>query len=140
MCIYMTEFFLFRISSNYSLNIIHANNCAYSTHKCIHSTGEPVDHYDQECPRSYYIDKIKQYTSNTVLPVNEVATVLTDVREMNRVCSSFRPIHNTTDTSNNTATNKSGSGSNKTLPLLYREQDWWKDESKFPIKAKPLDV
>ena len=135
MCVYvyMTEFFLFRISSNYSLNIIHANNCAYSTHKCIHSTGEPVDHYDQECPRSYYIDKIKQYTSNTVLPTNEVATVLTDVGEMNRVCSSFRPTTTTNTTS--TSNNKSDSGS-KTLPvLLYKEQDWWKDENKFPIKG-----
>ena len=128
----MTEFFLFRISSNYSLNVIHANNCAYSTHKCIHSTGEPVDHYEQECPRSYYIDKIKQYTSNTVLPTNEVATVLTDVREMNRVCSSLRPTTTTYTISNN----MTGKSSNKTLPvLLYREQDWWKDEEKFPIKG-----
>jgi hypothetical protein len=101
-----SEFFLYRISPHYEINKLFANNCGYSTYKCI-----GVNHYDHECLRSVYRKKIMQYVTNYELPPNDVATISRKFDWVSNKCGSLREIP-------------------------YDQQEWWIRSEKFPLRQK----
>jgi hypothetical protein len=65
------EFWMFMVSKRDQGGVrpIFAENCGYSAHNC-----RGVNHYDQECPRDTYRQKVYKYVANAELPRNPVAT------------------------------------------------------------------
>lgn len=101
-----SEFFLYRISPHFHLNKLFGENCGYSSYKCI-----GVNHYDHECPRSVYRNKLLKYASNYELPVNDVATISKKPEWVQKNCGDMRK-------------------------RPYYEQPFWSDMDKFPMKQK----
>jgi hypothetical protein len=63
------EYVPFNVSLHIHPNFVFGENCGYSMHKC-----RGVNHYDHECHRSTYRQKLLSYVENKVLPMNQVAT------------------------------------------------------------------
>eukprot|EP01038_Epipyxis_sp_PR26KG_P006834 gene6834-9356_t len=57
---YQTEYYVLNVS-DWHVSRQFGFQCAYTTHKC------PLNHYDFECPRSDYRDKLLQYVDKTKL-------------------------------------------------------------------------
>lgn len=101
-----SEFFLYRISPHHHINHLYGENCGYSTYKCI-----GVNHYDHECPRSVYRNKIMKYVSQYELPPNDVATISRKLEWVQKNCGEIRKIP-------------------------YEKQEWWNIPEKFPLRRK----
>jgi hypothetical protein len=79
------EYFIFRTSSHQSQQFKFGENCGYSTFKC-----EGVNHYDHECPPSWYQHKLTQYVKEDKLPPNHVATISRSPAWVKEVCGGMR--------------------------------------------------
>jgi hypothetical protein len=90
-----------------------SENCGYDTFKC-----EGVDHYEHECPPSWYQHKLTQYVKEDKLPPNHVATISRSPAWVREVCGGMR--------SNGTS---------------YKQRPGWQRLEASPLKpvgAKPL--
>lgn len=103
-----SEFFVLVISRHHHLNTAFGENCGYSTYKCI-----GVNHYDHECPRTVYRNKILKYVSKYEMPTNDVATISKNFDWVQKNCAELRKVP-------------------------YSQQVWWENgqTEKFPLKMK----
>lgn len=120
------EYYPFNISRDDSSNRVFAENCGYSVHKC-----RNVNHYDHECHRSTYRDKIVGYVKDPILPGNPVGTSGSKFHKQGKT----NPISKA-DISLNRMREKEWvkQECGKLRQKPYEEQAFWRDHEKFPFK------
>lgn len=58
------EFFIFNISTSYTIRTFYGAHCAYNTLNC------NDDHYKKECSKLNYTSRLQEYLDNKTLPPN----------------------------------------------------------------------
>ena len=98
------EFWELFMSPHHNHRMVFGENCAYSAHNC-----RGVNHYDHECYRSTYRQKIIDYVSKPQLPRNPVGTANGSFEWVAKTCGDLRR-------------------------RPYKTQTFWNDPNMFPIR------